>query len=455
MSKNTEIHLHNTLSGKKELFTPLRKGAVSMYHCGPTVYDTVHIGNLRSFLLGDILRRVFEFNSYNVTQVMNITDIDDKTIRRSIAEEMTLKDLTRKYEEQFLADIKAMNIQLPHKMPRATGNIENIIKLIVILLERGVAYKSRDGVYMSIGMVKNYGALAHINLKGETHERIENDEYEKENPRDFALWKFHSDADGANSWDASFGKGRPGWHIECSAMAMDTLGETIDIHTGGTDLIFPHHTNEIAQSESATGKQFVNYWLHGAFMNVEDAKMSKSKGNFLKLADLLHENVSPLAFRYWLMTAHYRTQVNFTWEALKAAQTALFRLIEHYIELGDEAGKVNAEYLDRFTANANDDLDMPKAVSLVWELLKDAAVPAGDKRVTLLEFDRILGLNLKNVSSSVAKVEIPPEVTALAEAREEARKNKEWDKADALRKEIEERGYSIKDTEKGFEVREG
>lgn len=448
-----EIYLHNTLSDKKELFKPLKENNVSMYHCGPTVYDTVHIGNLRTFVFNDILRRVFEFNGYEVTQVMNVTDIDDKTIRRSKEEKVSLKELTQKYEQAFLSDIKALNIQLPHKLPRATDHIQDIIEMITVLIDKGFAYTTKDGVYFSISKSEGYGTITHLNLKGETHERIENDEYDKENPRDFSLWKFQTEEDGNNSWEAPFGKGRPGWHIECSAMSIDALGETLDIHTGGADLLFPHHTNEIAQSEAATGKHFVNYWLHGAFVNVDDAKMAKSKGNFFKLADLLEEQISPLAFRYWLLTAHYRTQVNFTWEALKASQTALFRLIQHYIDLGSEIGSLNNEYVEKFTAVTNDDLDLPKAVALTWELLKDKNVTEADKKATLLEFDRVFGFNLKNVAIQF-ETQVPAEVIALAEAREEARKAKEWDKADALRKEIETRGFTIKDTEKGFEVKE-
>lgn len=448
-----DIHLYNTLSGKKELFVPIKDGHVSMYNCGPTVYDTVHIGNLRTFVLSDLLRRLFEFNGYSISQVMNITDVEDKIIARSKKESISLEKLTRTYEDLFINDIKALNILLPHKMPRATDHIKDIIDMITVLLEKKVAYTTKDGIYFSIGMVKDYGALAHINLKAETHERIAQDEYDKENPRDFALWKFYSEDDNDAVWDAPFGKGRPGWHIECSAMSINSLGETIDIHTGGTDLVFPHHTNEIAQSEAATGKQFVHYWIHGAFINVEDEKMAKSKGNFLKLNNLVNENISPLAYRYWLLNAHYRTQVNFTFETLNAAQTALMRFIEQFMELGYEVGKLNEEYIHKFTSYVNDDLDMPKALALSWELFKSKDVSASDKKATLLEFDRVLGLNLKEIKP-VVKKEVPPEIELLAEARQEARKAKEWEKADALRIEIENRGFTVKDTESGFTIDE-
>ena len=452
-----DIYLYNTLSGQKEKFEPLQKNKVGIYNCGPTVYNTVHIGNLRSFLMYDILRRVFEYNGYFVTQVMNITDIDDKTIRKSKEENKSLEEVTRHYETLFLADLHAMNILTPHRLLRATEHIKEMIEMIAILLEKGIAYPTRDGIYFSIGLFKNYGKLAKIDLKNEVKERIDNDEYEKENPRDFALWKFTGEFDHEFSYDASFGKGRPGWHIECSAMATRALGETIDIHTGGTDLIFPHHTNEIAQSESATRKTFVRYWLHGAFMNVNDDKMAKSKGNFLKLADLENQKISPLAFRYWLLTSHYRTTVNFTFEALNGAQNAFIRLIEAFIRLGEvktehiHAHGKTRDYKADFHEKINDDMDMPGAIALTWDLIKDHSVEAKEKVKLLLDFDKVFGFGLKAVSEM--KEEIPTEIQVLAETRENARKAGEYDKADALRKEIESRGDEIKDLSGEFEIR--
>ena len=371
------IHIYNTLSGKKEEFKPIKKGEVGMYHCGPTVYDTAHIGNLRTFVMNDIIRRVFEYENYHVTQVMNITDVDDKTMRKSKEENTTLEKLTRHYETLFLADIHSLNILTPHRLLRARDHVKEMIEMISILLEKGIAYPTKDGIYFSIGLFKSYGKLAGINLNDETRERIANDEYEKENPRDFALWKFKTENDGDVSWHATFGEGRPGWHIECSAMATRALGPTIDIHTGGTDLIFPHHTNEIAQSEAATGKDFVNYWIHGAFMNVNDAKMAKSKGNFLKLADIESAGISPLAFRYWLLTSHYRSQVNFSAEAVKAAQNAFIRLVETFIRLGEvkhehiHAVPEPRNYAKEFEEKITNDFDMPGAVALMWDLIKD------------------------------------------------------------------------------------
>ena len=448
---NPEIHLYNTLSGKKELFKPIKAGKVGIYNCGPTVYDTAHIGNFRTFIMDDLVRRVFEYNDYEVTQVMNITDVDDKTIRRSKAENKTLGDLTRHYEKAFLDDIHTLNIQTPHKLLRATENIDGMIALISKLIEKGFAYKADDGVYMSIEKVKGYGELAHLKLASEKKSRIANDEYDKESPQDFALWKFE---DGEVSWPAPFGAGRPGWHIECSVMAMKALGETIDVHTGATDLIFPHHTNEIAQSESATGKKFANYWVHGGFMNVRDEKMSKSKNNFLKLADLEENKVSPLAYRYWLLTAHYRSLVNFSLEAVLAAQNAFIRLVEAFISFkSDKVGVIDGNFQDKFRIAINDDLNMPEAVALTWQLIKDHHLSDADKRATLLDFDRVFGLGLaavEKLDDSPASIEsLPPEVFALLEARDEARAAKDWQKSDALRKEIESRGYDVKDTAEG------
>jgi cysteinyl-tRNA synthetase len=446
-----EIFLHNTLSGKKDLFKPIKAGKVGIYNCGPTVYDSAHIGNLRTFVMDDIVRRVFEYNDFKVTEVMNITDVDDKTIRRSKEENKPLSDLTKHYEKIFLDDIHALNILTPNKLIRATENIGGMISLISKLLEKGFAYKADDGVYMSIEKVKGYGELAHLKLAALKKSRIANDEYDKESPQDFALWKFEEEE---ISWPAPFGRGRPGWHIECSVMAMKELGETIDIHTGATDLIFPHHTNEIAQSESATGKPFVHYWLHGGFMNVRDEKMSKSKNNFLKLADLEENKISPLAFRYWLLTAHYRSVVNFSLEAVLAAQNAFIRLAEAFIGFkSDKAGVIDGNFQEKFKTAINDDLNMPEAVALTWQLIKDHHLSPADKRATLLDFDRVFGLGLSAVEKlddSPASIEsLPPDIFALSETRDEARAAKDWQKSDALRKEIESRGYEVKDTDEG------
>ncbi len=445
-----DIQLYNTLSHTKEIFKPLKAGEVSMYNCGPTVYDTPHIGNYRTFVMNDLIRRVFEYNSYKVIQTMNVTDVDDKTIRRSREEGISLHQLTQKYEKLFMEDIASLNILAPHHLIRATEYIPSMIELIQTLLNNGFAYTTTDGVYMSIEKVSDYGALAHLQKTDISKERISNDEYDKSNPHDFALWKFKTIDDGDNVWHTPFGDGRPGWHIECSAMAMKTLGETIDIHTGGNDLIFPHHTNEIAQSESATGKAFVHYWMHGGFMTVQEDKMAKSKNNFIKLETLYKQMISPIAYRYWLLTAHYRSPVNFTHTAVQAAQNALIRLIGILANY-PEGGIAIPFYIERFNTLINDDIDTPKAMALVWDLIKDDRRSDADKRATIADFDRVLGLNLSSIPI-LNDESIPPEILALAEAREEARTEKDWAKADALRVEIEARGYSVLDSGKEFKV---
>lgn len=447
-----DIHLYNTLTRKKEIFVPLKKGRVSMYHCGPTVYDTPHIGNYRTFVLNDLIRRVFEYNDYEVRQVMNVTDVDDKTIKKAHEEKIPLKDVTLRYEKLFLLGLQSLNIGLPQDLTRATEYIPQMIALTETLLKNGTAYKADDGIYLDISKVKHYGKLANLKLDSDTKARVANDEYDKENARDFALWKFKSADDGDVSWPASFGEGRPGWHIECSAMAMAKLGNTIDIHTGGQDLLFPHHTNEIAQSESATGKPFVKYWLHGAFMNVTDEKMAKSKGNFIKLETLVDEGLSPLAFRYWLMTAHYRSPVNFTKPALEAAQNTLIRLMSTVATYPD-GGTISTDYKSKFVSFINDDLNLPQAVALIWELLKDEKISPADKRATSLDFDKVLGLKLASAPRATDTPEIiPPEIQALSDAREEARKKKDWKKADALRAEIEARGFDVHDSNDGVKI---
>jgi len=498
----TPLFIHNTLSSKKEKFKPATSNrlaeptkTVSMYICGPTVYDSAHIGNLRTFVMSDIVRRVFEYKGYIMDQAMNITDVDDKTIRRSVEQGISLAALTDTYEKIFWQDMASLNILKPQHILSARGNIEAMIELITVLLKKGVAYVAEDGVYVSVAKVKNYGELAHLKFKKmdteeksdgksvQNYERIANDEYDKENPRDFAVWKFSSTEKSA-IWDAPFGRGRPGWHIECSAMSMKVFGPTIDIHTGGTDLIFPHHTNEIAQSESATGKPFVRYWIHGGFMNVDDVKMAKSKGNFLKLSDLTAEHISPIAFRYWLLTSHYRTQVNFSFDAVRAAQTALFKLCHETISWAEmesnenEYNKNNKEkvksikkYKEDFDIFISDDFNMPKAIALLWKVVKDPSLSPTEKRFLALDFDKVFGLRLAELSPIVDPInstdtlensdgsqknpranEIPPEITALAEARLAARLSRDFQKADALRLEIESRGYYVKDTEEGFKV---
>lgn len=441
-----DIVFHNTQTGKKEIFTPLHKGTVSMYHCGPTVYDHAHIGNLRSSVTADILRRVFEYRGYEVKQVMNITDIEDKIIKKVREEHTTLAELTGRYEGIFLADLRHLNIKIPECRPHATHHIGGMITLIEKLLRDDYAYRTDDGIYFDITKSKGYGALAHIDLEaGTQRSRIASDEYDKKNPRDFALWKFWTKEDGENAFDASFGRGRPGWHIECSEMAMGELGETIDIHTGGVDLIFPHHTNEVAQSEAITGKPFVRYWLHHEHVMVDGQKMSKSLGNIITLKTVTERGFSPLAFRYLLLGTHYRSKANFTWEALEGAQNALRKL---ELALGEEVGTVNDVYRERFTEIISDDLDTPRALALVWEVVKDTNLSQSDKTATILDFDRVLGLGLAPRRAEV----IPVEIEALVKDREEVRVAKNWAESDRLRGEIKNLGWEVHDTPEGQKI---
>jgi cysteinyl-tRNA synthetase len=453
-----DIKIYNSLTRNKDAFKPIKNGEVSMYHCGPTVYDTAHIGNFRTFIFNDILRRVFEYNGYKVKQVMNITDVDDKTIKRSSDEGLKLAELTKKYEDIFIEELDSLNIKRPSFMPRARESVKEMIDMINTLLEKGFAYKASDGVYFKINKFENYSQLANLKLDREIKERISNDNYDKDNPQDFALWKFHTNESEEAVWDAPFGKGRPGWHIECSAMSKMILGDTIDIHTGGIDLIFPHHTNEIAQSECANGKRFVNYWVHGGFINVNDEKMAKSKGNFYKLNDIKEMGISPIGYRYWLLTSHYRSPVNFTLDAVKGAQTAFIRLIDSFLRLKEVKNEhIHAhgemrDYRKEFIEKISDDFDMPQALAITWDMIKDHSIHAKEKVEMLLDFDKVFGFGLDKIMSM--KKEIPVEIIALAEAREQARKDKEWEKSDALRIEIESRGYTIKDTSDGFELSE-
>ncbi|MES3005573.1 MAG: cysteine--tRNA ligase [Patescibacteria group bacterium] len=458
-----DIYLYNTLTGGRDLFTPIHPEKVSMYHCGPTVYNYAHIGNFRSYTFGDILRRMFEYNGYEVSQVMNITDVDDKTIRDSVREGISLTDFTRKYEKIFLTELEEMHILRPLKLPRATDSIPQMIDLIETLLSKNVAYKTGDGIYFSINKSKDYGALAGLkhNHAAETNSghRIRTDEYDKENVQDFALWKFHTVEDGDVCWETPFGKGRPGWHIECSAMAIKNLGETLDIHTGGTDLIFPHHTNEIAQSEAATGKQFVHYWLHGGFLLVDSRKMSKSANNFFTLPDLKEKGITPLAYRYWLLTAHYRTVVNFTEESVRGAQTALNRLLDSIRQLTLDSekesaakGEIDKGYQALFHEAVNDDLNTPKAVALIWDILRDINISAVSKLATIFDFDRILGLNIKKIADNSVGFEIPEDIKKLIDLRNAAREAKEWKLSDDLRTDIEQKGFDVKDTAEGTQV---
>jgi len=458
-----EIKLYNTLSKKIESFQPVSDGIVSMYHCGPTVYDRAHIGNLRAYVFADTLRRMFEYNNYKINQVMNITDVghlisdaddgDDKMTKALKREHLPLtieamEKIGTKYFDAFVEDLKTMNIELPNEFPRASKHIDEDIELIRHLEHNGYIYTTSDGLYFNTAKFKKYGKLGNIATDSMNDRTRIATNPEKKDPVDFTIWKFDKNI----GWESPWGKGFPGWHIECSAMSRKYLGQPFDIHTGGIDHISIHHNNEIAQSEAAYGTPLANYWMHCAFLTISGGKMAKSGKNYVTL-DILHENmVSAIAYRYWLFTAHYRSPIDFSYNAVKSAQNALIRLIST-ISGYSHVGMIIPSYKERFWAYINNDLDLPKAVALIWDLLnKDDTVSGADKYATILDFDRVLGLNLDTVKK-VVNEDIPAEIVALAEARDEARKARDWKKADALRQEIETRGFNIKDTNNGFQIR--
>lgn len=452
------IKLHNTLSNSLEEFKSIKPGLVTMYHCGPTVYDYVHIGNLRSFLLADLLRRAFEFFGLKVLQVMNITDVgiggnndegEDKIIQglkregKNITME-SMKELGDFYTERFCEDIAKLNIMMPNELPRASEHIKEQIELIQILETKGFTYTTSDGIYFDTTKDSNYGRLGGLSDQGES--RLDTNK-EKRSSRDFALWKLNSNLGFPSPW----GQGFPGWHLECSAMSTKYLGKTFDVHTGGIDLSSIHHNNEIAQSENASGCQLAHYWLHNEFVNVKDGKMAKSEGNQINLKDLVDQGFTPLAYRYFLLLSHYRTPTHFTWEALKAAENAYRKLKEIYHSLSREKGKIDDKYKKEFERTLQNDLNTPEAVAVVWKLVKDTKLSSADKRLTLLDFDKVLGLNLEHNEYEIK--EIPNEISDLLQERELARKEKNWKKADEIRQKSIAKGYDISDTSEGQKVR--
>ncbi|MDO8467484.1 MAG: cysteine--tRNA ligase [Nanoarchaeota archaeon] len=434
------LELYNTLTRKKEVFKPIHKDYVGIYSCGPTVYNYAHIGNLRTYIFNDLLKRSLIFLGYKVKHVMNITDVDDKTIKASQKNHEKLNDFTRKYEKIFFNDLNELNIIKPDYVLRATENVQDMIKMIQKLLDKGYAYKASDGIYFSISKDKNYGKLANLKKIKDNKERIKNDEYDKENPQDFALWKFYAKEDGDVFWEAPFGKGRPGWHIECSVMSTKVLGDSFDIHTGATDLIFPHHTNEIAQSQAATGKNFVNYWIHTGFLNMKEGKMSKSVGNILYLENLIEKGYNAMEYKYMTLNTHYRMPLNFSIENLDASKNAYQRLKNIISEIKNDK-KVNDKYLKEFTEAIEDDFDMPRALSILWNLIRDEN--ANGKIETIKKMDEVFGLKFLEKE----EIKIPSEVKKLVDERERARKEKNWKKSDELRDKIKKLGFIVEDNE--------
>jgi len=463
------LKLFNTLSRSVQEFVPLDPAGktVGLYCCGPTVYDFAHIGNWRTFIFGDLVRRYLDFKGYAVTQVMNITDVDDKIIKRVRETGMPLREFTGKFEAAFFDDLQALNCLKPHQTPRATEHMAEIISLIEKLLARGLAYQTPDGsIYFSIekyrGGGSRYGQLVKLNFdEMRVGERVRSDEYEKEAVADFALWKARVPEDGQVFWPSPWGEGRPGWHIECSAMSMGLLGPSFDLHLGGEDLMFPHHEDEIAQSEGAglqpAGRPFVKYWLHGAHLLVEGKKMSKSLGNFFTLRDLLAKGFTGREIRYLLLTAHYRETFNFTLEGLQGARASLTRIVECLTKLRELAGNLkaadDAPLLAEFSAALDDDLNISGAWGAIFEWVRDTnrklaenamkPTAAAVALATWEKLDSVLGVGAPK------EVEVPTEIAARVEARQAARKARDFKRADAIRDELQAKGWVVEDTPKG------
>ena len=457
------LRLKNTLSRTQEDFKPLEGNTVRMYACGPTVYDYGHIGNFRTFVSVDVLRRYLKYLGYDLQHIMNITDVEDKIIRGMLASGKSLEEYTEFYTQEFLKDSDALNIQRPENIPYATRHLPQMIELMKQLTEGGHTYQSDGSLYFSISSFPGYGKLSGLKLEGNVAgARVDVDEYEKADARDFVLWKAAKE-EGEPRWPSPFGEGRPGWHLECSAMSMEYLGESFDIHCGGVDLIFPHHENEIAQSEGATGKPFVRFWVHTEFLLVEGEKMSKSKGNYYTVRQLIEQGHSPMAIRYLLLSVPYRTQLNFMLDGLRGAQTALEGLRNFRRRVADFDGATDShprmqDILTRaredFEAGMNDDLNTSKALAAVFEFRRDAntAMDAGefgadDGRAVLellARIDSVLG-----VLGEEEEQLLEPEIEVMIEERNLARRNREFKKADQLRDDLAARGIILEDTPQG------
>ena len=469
-----EIVFQNTMTGQKEPFVPLQPGRVSIYACGPTVYDYAHIGNFRTFVFQDILRRFLRSRGFAVTQVMNFTDVDDRIIAKASAAGLGIREYTDKYIDAFLADRRALGLEMPEHMVRATDHIADMVLLIERLTAKGFTYVSDGSIYFRISKFPNYGKLSKVDLTGiQAGARVDVDRYDKTDARDFALWK--APKPGETFWESSIGPGRPGWHIECSTMAMKYLGETIDIHSGGVDLVFPHHENEIAQSEAATGKQFVRYWLHAEFLLVDFEKMSKSLGNFYTMRDLLGRGTKPSSLRFLLASVPYRRQLNFTEDGLRQAASSVERLRNFVARVRNGKFPAGASTMAERAARATqefeqgleDDLNTAQALAAIFDLVREAniAMDRGEFRQddaapvlrTMQAFDAIFAvlgdddaeklrsLGIASGDSATSDVEIE----ALVDERQEARKNRDFAKADRIRQQLAERGIILEDTRDG------
>ncbi len=460
-----KLKLYNSLTRNKVEFKPIQPEEVGLYTCGPTVYNFAHIGNLRTYIFEDILKRVLQYNGYRVKHVMNITDVghltgdrdmgEDKMEKGALREGRTAWEIAEFYTRAFKSDIQKLNILPPDIWVKATDTIDEQIALIKILEEKEYTYRTGDGIYFDTARFKDYTRLSHQKLESlQEGARVEKNP-EKRNPTDFALWKFSpEDARRQMEWPSPWGTGFPGWHIECSAMSMKFLGDQLDIHCGGTDHIDVHHTNEIAQSEAATGKKFFNCWMHGAFLIITGGKkMAKSEGNFLTLENaFIKAGIHPLVYRFAAFQTHYRKPMEYSDESVQSARNGLQHLQNQVRQIAaggrDPEIPISEEHQDKFLAAVNDDLNMPRALAAVQELLK-SNISDGQKYASVLEFDRVLGLDLDRLEKPE---ELPPEVQQLVEARKKARENKQWDDSDRLRDEIQDLGYAVQDTPEGMTI---
>ena len=467
------MRFYNTLGRNMQDFQPIEEKVAKMYTCGPTVYNYAHIGNFRAYLFEDLLRRSLEYHGYKVTQVMNLTDVDDKTIRDSRAAGLKLQDFTRKYKDAFFEDLKTLRIEPAEHYPEATTHIPEMIEMIRILFEKGFAYKSEDGsVYFSIAKFKDYGKLAKIDMEQQrSGVRINNDEYDKDSVADFALWKAWSESDGDVKWDSPWGPGRPGWHLECSAMSMKYLGRTFDIHTGGIDNMFPHHEDEIAQSEAANSCKFVNYWLHCEHLTIDKKKMSKSLGNFYTLRDLLNKGYSGKEVRWALIGTHYRSKLNFNLGLCDQARSTLKKFADFFGRLKalpqgtagkEEAAGLAADADKKFADAIGDDLNIAEA-SAVFTLERAVNTALASNSLqseaggVILEqfrrFDRVLAVFDVDAAASEEAEDVPAGIMALAQKRIEARKAKDFKTADEIRDSLKAQGWVIIDTPQGMKVK--
>jgi len=455
------LNLYDTYARETREFVPITEGEAGLYCCGPTVYNYAHIGNLRSYIFEDVLRRVLELNGYQVKHVMNITDVghlvsdgddgEDKMAAGAARTGKTAWEIAEIYTEAFLQDLTLLNIKTPTVLCKATDHIAEQIEAIEQIDAKGMCYTTSDGVYFDTSKDPDYGHLARLDVEG-LQQGARVDQGEKRNVTDFALWKFSPEEGQRHmEWDSPWGKGFPGWHIECSAMAHKYLGPLFDIHCGGKDHIPIHHSNEIAQASACYGTRLSNYWMHGYFLQVDKAKMSKSSGEFLRTATLIDKGYDPTAYRFLCLLAHYRSDITFSWENLDSATTALTRLRDTYFAWPD-GGAVVDTYKERFVNSVNDDLNTSQVIAQIWELVKNNDVSDADKKATITLFDEVLGLQLANWQPAAAAA-IPDEITALAQQRSDARKAKDWAAADAARDKLAAMGYEVVDTPDGFEIK--